>query len=88
VRVSHHLELSGAQAEQVRFRNVFAPELESSVEADALVLALGRVPLDALAGELADLGLPVHAAGDCLSPRSADEAILEGTLAVRRATLA
>jgi hypothetical protein len=35
-----------------------------------------------LAEELAALGLPVREAGDCLSPRSAEEAILEGTLAI------
>jgi len=50
--------------------------------ADLLVLACGRVPERGLAEELAGRGLAVAEAGDCLSPRSAEEAILEGTLAV------
>ena len=88
VSVRHHLELAGAETGGVRFRNVFAPELESVLEAEALVLALGREPVDDLVGALAALDVPVRAAGDCLSPRSAEEAILEGTLAAREAAAA
>jgi 2,4-dienoyl-CoA reductase-like NADH-dependent reductase (Old Yellow Enzyme family)/thioredoxin reductase len=83
VRVLHHLELAGADSRGIRFRNVFAPELESVVEAETLVLSLGREPVDDLVSTLAALDVPVRAAGDCLSPRSAEEAILEGTLAAR-----
>ena len=88
VSVRHHLELAGAETGGVRFWNVFAPELESVLEAEALVLALGREPVDDLVGALAALDVPVRAAGDCLSPRSAEEAILEGTLAAREAAAA
>jgi hypothetical protein len=49
------------------------------------VLALGRVPERDVAERLAARGLRVEEAGDCLGPRSAEEAILEGTLAARRA---
>ena len=45
------------------------------------MLALGRVPERVLAEELAARGLPVKEVGDCLGPRSAEEAVLEGTLA-------
>ena len=82
VQIEHHLELAGGGPDGVRFRNLFAPELETVLPADLLVLACGRVPERGLAEELAALGLPVAEAGDCLSPRSAEEAILEGTLAV------
>ena len=81
VRLAHHLELIGADRGRVRFRNLFAPELESELPADLLVLALGRIPDRALAESLADVGLEVHEAGDCLGPRGLEEAILEGTLA-------
>jgi 2,4-dienoyl-CoA reductase-like NADH-dependent reductase (Old Yellow Enzyme family)/thioredoxin reductase len=84
-KVEPHLELAGAEDGTVRFRNVFAPELERAFAADLLVLALGRVPDAWTAEELAGLGVPVEEAGDCLSPRSLEEAILEGTLAARRA---
>jgi 2,4-dienoyl-CoA reductase-like NADH-dependent reductase (Old Yellow Enzyme family)/thioredoxin reductase len=80
VRFEHHLELVGAEDGQVRFRNLFAPELESELPADLLVLALGRVPERALADALADDGLAVHEVGDCLGPRGLEEAVLEGTL--------
>jgi hypothetical protein len=63
---------------------VFAPEIETAVAADTLVLSLGRVPDDELRARLDDLSIPaVEAAGDCLSPRGLEEAILEGTLSVR-----
>jgi 2,4-dienoyl-CoA reductase-like NADH-dependent reductase (Old Yellow Enzyme family)/thioredoxin reductase len=85
VRIEHHLELAGTTPGGVRFRNLFAPELEVRLEADVLVLACGRVPEDSLAAELAGLGVPVEEAGDCRAPRSLEEAVLEGTLAARRA---
>ena len=81
VQLAHHLELIGADRGRVRFRNLFAPELESELSADLLVLAQGRIPDRALAESLADVGLEVHEAGDCLGPRGLEEAILEGTLA-------
>jgi 2,4-dienoyl-CoA reductase-like NADH-dependent reductase (Old Yellow Enzyme family)/thioredoxin reductase len=84
VRLVHHVELAGAALGRLRFRNLFSPELEVELEADAVVLALGRVPVDDLAPELRALGLPVEEAGDCRSPRSLEEAIYEGTLASRR----
>lgn len=85
VRLEHHLELVGMQAGAARFRNLFAPELEVELAADALVLALGRVPCDGLAQELRARGVRVEEAGDCRSPRSLEEATLEGTLAAQRA---
>lgn len=88
VRLEHHLELVGAEDSHVRLRNLFAPDLETRLDADLLVLALGRVPEHGLAVRLAAHGLEVHEAGDCLSPRSIEEAILEGTLAARQATQA
>ena len=87
IRIEHHLELVGAEPGGVRFRNLFAPELETALPADLLVLACGRVPERGLAEELTALGLAVAEAGDCLSPRSAEEAILEGTLAVGALTV-
>jgi 2,4-dienoyl-CoA reductase-like NADH-dependent reductase (Old Yellow Enzyme family)/thioredoxin reductase len=83
VRLEHHLELAGAENGHVRFRNLFAPDLETRLAADLLVLALGRVPVHGLAKRLEARGLQVYEAGDCLSPRSIEEAIFEGTLAAQ-----
>jgi 2,4-dienoyl-CoA reductase-like NADH-dependent reductase (Old Yellow Enzyme family)/thioredoxin reductase len=81
VGFAHHLELAGADRGRVRFRNVFAPELESELPADVLVLALGRTPDRKLVESLEGAALEVQQAGDCLGPRGLEEAILEGTLA-------
>ena len=83
VRLEHHLELTGAEQGRVLVRNLFAPELETELRADLLVLALGRVPENALVAALAGVGVDVHEAGDCLGPRGLEEAILEGTLAAQ-----
>jgi 2,4-dienoyl-CoA reductase-like NADH-dependent reductase (Old Yellow Enzyme family)/thioredoxin reductase len=85
VRFAHHLELVGVDRGRVRFRNVFAPELESDLPADVLVLALGRIPDRKLVESPAGAVVDVHEAGDCLGPRGLEEAILEGTLAGQEA---
>jgi hypothetical protein len=77
IEVWHHLELASWDGGRATFTNIFAPELEAPLEADALVLALGREPVREL-----EIQGAVEA-GDRLSPRSLEEAILEGSLAVR-----
>jgi 2,4-dienoyl-CoA reductase-like NADH-dependent reductase (Old Yellow Enzyme family)/thioredoxin reductase len=77
VSIVQHLELVATDAENVHFVNLFAPEVESAFRADAVVLALGRVPVRDLEVQGA------LEAGDRLSPRSLEEAILEGSLAGR-----
>ena len=87
VRIADRHGLVSAADGEVVFANVFAPELEMTIAADVLVLSHGRVPDDSLyqplvaafgAGKVAEVG-------DCSSPRGLEEAILEGTLAVRDA---
>jgi hypothetical protein len=85
VHVLQHHALAGAADGHVELENVFARELRLHLPADLLVLAQGRIPDDALAAQLVEAGLRVEEAGDCLSPRSLEEAVLEGTLAARRA---
>jgi NADPH-dependent 2,4-dienoyl-CoA reductase/sulfur reductase-like enzyme len=85
VRIEHHLGLESATGGRVSFRNIFAVEQSRELEADLLLLSLGRVPVDELASELIESGsVRVEVVGDCLSPRGLEEAILEGTLAARR----
>ncbi|MBS1861995.1 MAG: FAD-dependent oxidoreductase [Actinobacteria bacterium] len=83
VRIEAGLELDSIDEGEARFRSIFAPERETSFAADRVVVALGRVPDDGLAPELRAAGIPFLTAGDCRSPRGLEEAILEGTLAVR-----
>ncbi len=83
VDIRQHRALAGASKGLVELANVFAPEVREHLPVDLLVLAQGRVPEDELARDLQTAGLRVEEAGDCLSPRSLEEAILEGTLAAR-----
>lgn len=83
VEIRQHRALAGASAGLVELANVFAPELREHVPVDLLVLAQGRVPEDELAGGLRTAGVSAEEAGDCRSPRSLEEAILEGTVAAR-----
>ena len=48
------------------------------VEADAVVLAIGLRPEQELHGALKELGIPVHAVGDCVKPQRVGEAVHEG----------
>jgi hypothetical protein len=81
VRIENWLGLESAEGGKVMFRNIFAPELETSISCDVLALSLGRVPNQELETELRARGRNVVTAGDCRSPRTIEEAILEGTLA-------
>lgn len=49
-----------------------------SLEAPAVVIALGTCSEDSLFGPLCSAGVEVYRIGDCLEPRSIKEAILEG----------
>ncbi len=47
-------------------------------EVDTLVLALGHESAAELERELEDYDGELHLVGDCLAPRTAEEAVLEG----------
>ena len=46
--------------------------------ADQVVLALGHTPRDDLSEAIRAMGIPLQMAGDCLAPRTAEEAVFEG----------
>jgi hypothetical protein len=85
VTIADRHGLVSAAGGNVEFANVFAPELRWSLSTDVLVLSHGRVPEDALEQQLRAraVAFELVVAGDCRSPRGLEEAILEGTLAVR-----
>jgi 2,4-dienoyl-CoA reductase-like NADH-dependent reductase (Old Yellow Enzyme family) len=80
VEIRHHLRLTGVNRGEVHFANTFARGVATAIRADHLVLAQGRVP--APLPEPAWGDVPVRRVGDCETPRSLEEAILEGTRAV------
>lgn len=77
------LRLFGADTDAVFLQDVLTDDAVVVEDAAALVLAQGHVPDDALLAELegdsaAGGGFRVIAAGDVLSPRTIEEAVLEG----------
>jgi 2,4-dienoyl-CoA reductase-like NADH-dependent reductase (Old Yellow Enzyme family) len=84
VEIRHHLQLCGTEPGGVRFRNTYASEQESTIPADHLVLAQGRVPV--ATPDVTPLGVPTRRIGDCDTPRSLEEAVLDATIAVRQLT--
>jgi 2,4-dienoyl-CoA reductase-like NADH-dependent reductase (Old Yellow Enzyme family)/thioredoxin reductase len=82
VTIRHHLRLVEVTAEGGVFANLFADDLRELIPADRVVLAQGRVPAPSPAARLRELGLDAPMAGDCASPRTLEEAILEGTMHV------
>src|SRR6185503_12291160 len=69
----------------VTFENVFSGRPVELADVDTLVVSAGRTAGDTLYLELEAAGVAVERAGDCLGPRSFEEAIREGTLAGLRA---
>jgi 2,4-dienoyl-CoA reductase-like NADH-dependent reductase (Old Yellow Enzyme family)/thioredoxin reductase len=80
VEIVHHTELAVEDGE-LRLRHVFSGRSEALPETATLVLAQGREPADELWAELEQRPGAVRA-GDVLGPRTLEEAVLEGTLAV------
>lgn len=77
VRILHHTELA-----PTGLRHVYSGRALPLPDVATLVLAQGRVPEDELWAELEGYEHVVRA-GDVLGPRTLEEAVLEGTLAVR-----
>ncbi len=78
VDVHLYARLYGLDADTVYFEHVMAKEPIICDGVDTLVTALGHDAEDGLVDELGDLGVEVQMAGDCLTPRTAEEAVFEG----------
>ena len=78
VEVVPYMRLFGADADTVYMQHVMTEEAVLYDHVDTLVLAYGHASVidlyAGLQGKIEDL----HALGDCLSPRTAEEAVLEG----------
>jgi hypothetical protein len=80
VAILHHHELA-LDGGSLALRHVFSGARRALPDAATLVLAQGRVPVDALWTELESHPAATRV-GDALGPRTLEEAVLEGTLAV------
>ncbi|RJR32079.1 MAG: FAD-dependent oxidoreductase [Desulfobacteraceae bacterium] len=78
--------LTSCRLSRIEDKGVFVTDQEGNetfLEADAVVIAIGNRPDNALYDSILSMGLPVHRVGDCVEPRSAKTAILEGAIAGR-----
>jgi len=72
-----HARLFGADSGSVYFQNTITDEPMIVDGVDTLVYSMGVRPADSLANTLNEEGLHFTMVGDCVSPRSAEEAIFD-----------
>ncbi|MNN64771.1 hypothetical protein D3C81_1802300 [compost metagenome] len=77
IPVTPYARLYGCDDSTVYMQHTASGEPMLFEDIDTLVLCQGHEPVDTLAGELAGL-VEVKRIGDCLAPRTAEEAIFEG----------
>ncbi|MEE9210474.1 MAG: FAD-dependent oxidoreductase, partial [Kiloniellales bacterium] len=73
-----YVRLFGADADSVYLQHTTSGEPVICEGVDTLVLCLGHERVAELEEALGEMDLELHLAGDCLAPRSAEEAVLEG----------
>jgi 2,4-dienoyl-CoA reductase-like NADH-dependent reductase (Old Yellow Enzyme family) len=83
VQIIPYARLYGADGDTVYFHHNGSGEPIICEDVDTLVIAQGHKQNTALEEEIRGLGLETHLVGDCLSPRSAEEAVYEGLIAAR-----
>jgi NADPH-dependent 2,4-dienoyl-CoA reductase/sulfur reductase-like enzyme len=72
------VRLYGADDDTVYLQHVLTGEPVLVEGVAGLVLAQGHEPVETLSATLAGRGFEVHLVGDCLAPRTVEEAVLEG----------
>ncbi len=78
IEMRPYARLFGTAEDTVYLQHTPSGEAMEVSGVDTLVLSLGHIPVDGLASELQELGIPVTQIGDCLAPRTAEEAVYDG----------
>ena len=78
VEIIPHVRLFGVDSKDAYFQHTLSGEAVVMETVDTLVTALGNAPNTELEQALNKIAVPHHVIGDSLSPRTAEEAILEG----------
>ena len=78
VEIRPHLKLLGCGRGTARFRHTLSTRTVTLPGVDTVVVAAGAIQESTLEEALAGYAGLVRYAGDCLAPRSAEEAVLEG----------
>ncbi len=83
VEMVPYVRLFGADEDTVYLQHIMNDEAVICEGVDTLVLCQGHNPRDTVEALVRNLGIEHHLVGDCVSPRTAEEAVLEGLLAGR-----
>jgi NADPH-dependent 2,4-dienoyl-CoA reductase/sulfur reductase-like enzyme len=78
VEVVTYVRLFGADDDSVYFQHMTSGEPVVFEGVDTLVASLGHEPAADLSAALAGYAGEMHVIGDCLAPRTAEEAVLDG----------
>jgi 2,4-dienoyl-CoA reductase-like NADH-dependent reductase (Old Yellow Enzyme family) len=78
VEIIPHVRVVGVDSEDAYFQHTLSEEPVIFNSVDTLVTALGNSAETRLEEDLIKQGISYHIIGDCLSPRTVEEAILEG----------
>ncbi len=78
VDVRPYMRLFGTAEGSVFLQHAPSGEAVEVEGIDTLVLCLGHRPVDDLAEAVMAQGIELHMAGDCLAPRTAEEAVFDG----------
>ncbi|MBW2541635.1 MAG: FAD-dependent oxidoreductase [Deltaproteobacteria bacterium] len=84
VEIIPYARLYGADGDTAYFHHMAGSDPIVCEGMDTLVLSQGHQPEIALEQSLRGSDLEIHLVGDCLSPRSAEEAVYEGLMAARK----
>ena len=85
VSVTPYARLFGTAGDTVYFQHTASGEPVTFEGIDTLVLCLGHQPSSELEEQVRALGVDVVGIGDCMAPRTAEEAVYEGMVAGWRA---
>ena len=77
------MRLFGADEDSVYLQHIMSQEAVICEEVDTLVLCQGHRPDTDVEQTLRRMGISHELAGDCIAPRTAEEAVLEGLRAGR-----
>jgi len=78
VEIIPYVRLFGVDEDSVYLQHTMSSEPVICEETDTLVLCQGHSPVNDLEVLIQEAGFELHLIGDCLSPRTAEEAVLEG----------
>jgi hypothetical protein len=78
IEVIPYARLYGADQDSAYFQHTLSGEPLVLEGVDTIVTSLGHQPVTTLADDLGDWDGDIHIIGDCLSPRTVEEAVLEG----------